>query len=87
MTTPRRQAPAHPVCRIGGRGLRCGAELWRAPERLFDAVGGKGLHAHILAAVEQCDVHSRTALLGNVLLAGGSTCFPGFEARLQVRTK
>ena len=72
---------------VGGtRGtvVECGGagELWRTPELLFTDLGdGLGLAQHAAAAVARCDLEARAPLTKNVVLAGGSTCFPGFADR------
>jgi centractin len=69
-----------------GTRLALGAELFRAPEVLFNpALAGleaPGLGAAALAAVARCDMDLRRPLLGAVVLAGGGTALRGLPARV-----
>jgi centractin len=69
-----------------GTRLALGAELFRAPEVLFNpALAGSealGLGAAVLAAVARCDLDLRRPLLGAVVLAGGGTALRGLPARV-----
>jgi centractin len=69
-----------------GTRLRLGAELFRAPEVLFNPalVGSEapGVAACIAACVARCDMDLRRAQLGAIVLAGGSTALRGFPQRL-----
>ena len=59
-------------------GLACRGALFQP------RIAGKSLPEQIFAAVAGCEIDLRRTLLKNVVLAGGTTCFPGFPARLQV---
>ena len=69
-----------------GSRLRVGAELFRAPEVLFNpALMGSeapGVAACVLGAVAACDMDLRRAQLGAIVLSGGSTAMRGFPQRL-----
>ena len=69
-----------------GRVLRVASERFRAPEVLFDpSVAGleaPGVGVLAAGAVLRAEVDTRAALLGGVLLCGGSSKCPGFGARL-----
>ena len=62
-----------------------------APELIFDpSLSGSGSHDNSLglsalasSAVTKCEVDVRRDLLGNVLLAGGSTMFSGISERVE----
>ena len=45
------------------------------------------LHHHIADVVAKCDLSSRSALYHNVLVSGGTTCFDGFDGRLECELK
>ena len=71
-------------CTVDGEHMAIGSELWRCPELLFESgVDGEGLHKNIFAAVGSCEMDLRPALYDNIILAGGSACFPGLQERLE----
>jgi centractin len=63
-----------------------GPEAFRAPEILFqpELVGSeqRGVHDLLVKSVMRCDMDMRRVLFSQVVLAGGSTLFPGFGDRL-----
>jgi len=63
-----------------------GPERFRAPEILFNPslVGQEfsGIHECLSNAIHRADLDFRKTLYSNILLAGGSTLFPGFGDRL-----
>lgn len=69
-----------------GSSIELGNELTRAPEILFqpDLVGleYKGVHDCIVTSIMKSDIDLRRTLLSQVVLAGGTTMFPGFGERL-----
>jgi len=69
-----------------GTRLKLGAELFRAPELLFNpSLGGleaPGVAEAVTVAVARCDLDMRRALLGAIVVAGGSTAMKGFPQRL-----
>eukprot|EP01052_Picozoa_sp_SAG31_P058128 SAG31_NODE_17586_length_665_cov_1.143110_1_plen_221_part_11 len=82
--TPDPSAAALDTRRRNYLGQSCGSELWRCPELLFQPkIAGKSLPEQIFAAVAGCEIDLRRTLLKNIVLSGGTTCFPGFPARLQ----
>ncbi len=63
-------------------------ERFKCPECLFNpqAVVGKveeGLHTFVMDSIKKCDESLHGPLLENVVLAGGSTLFPGLPERLE----
>ena len=72
--------------RADGTSITVGVERFRVPEALFKPVllGGTqpGIHTAIYDSIMKCDVDVRPVLWGSILLAGGSTQFPGIAARL-----
>lgn len=62
-------------------------ERFRCPEALFDpTLLGKdwpGIHQIIKKSIDKCDPQLISKLYGNIVLAGGSTSFPGLPERLQ----
>ncbi|KAJ6658792.1 hypothetical protein lerEdw1_019714 [Lerista edwardsae] len=69
-----------------GFKLKISDALHKAPEILFTPshIGKSSLGIHKMTAnsIKKCDPSIRTMLYGNVLLAGGSTLFPGLDERL-----
>lgn len=61
-------------------------ERFRVPELLFrpSLIGleGVGVHEAVFQALLQCDQDAREELFANVVLAGGTTMFPGLAQRL-----
>ncbi|BHF77483.1 Actin-6 [Sparganum proliferum] len=70
-----------------GQVVTVGKERFLCPEALLKpallGIEGRGLHQTILQSVKKCDIDIRRDLLGNILLSGGSTLFPGLVERLQ----
>ena len=69
-----------------GQVVTIGNERFRCPEVLFkpSLVGleQEGIHQATFQAIMKCDADIRKDLYGNVVLAGGSTMFPGIAERL-----
>lgn len=67
--------------------ITIGNERFRAPESLFQpsflGMESAGIHECLYNSIMKCDVDIRKDLYGNVLLAGGSTMFPGIADRMQ----
>jgi len=70
-----------------GQVITCGNERFRVPEALFapEMAGSEepGIQDMAYHTIMACDVDIRKELFGNVLVAGGSSCFPGIAERLQ----
>jgi len=62
-------------------------EAIRCPELLFDpSLAGKdmaGLHQLVYRSICECDLDLRSELLGSIVVAGGSSMFPGLPQRLE----
>merc|ERR1712167_373223 len=62
-------------------------QMIRCPELMFKpSLDGKemmGLHELTNKTVQDCDLDVRKDLLGNVVMSGGTTMFPGMPERLQ----
>jgi actin-related protein len=69
-----------------GNVIRVGAERFRCPESLFQPsfMGREagGIHESVYNTIMKCDVDVRKDLYNNIVLTGGSTCFPGLSDRL-----
>lgn len=69
-----------------GNFIEIGAERFRAPEILFhpEIVGEEysGVQECLVNSIQRTDLDLRTTLYSNIVLAGGSTLFPGFGDRL-----
>uniref|UniRef100_H3A4B0 Actin related protein T3 n=2 Tax=Latimeria chalumnae TaxID=7897 RepID=H3A4B0_LATCH len=70
-----------------GQVITIGSERVRAPEVLFrpELIGRDhyGIHESVFHSVLLCDVDLRKTLVGNIVLSGGNTLFPGLPMRLQ----
>ncbi|XP_071499603.1 uncharacterized protein [Diadema antillarum] len=74
-----------------GKTVTVGKERFRAAEPLFQPSLIKkehpGLHQAIWDTVLRCDESIRSAVFSSVVLAGGSTLFPGIKERLEKEIK
>lgn len=70
-----------------GQVVTLGGERFRCPEAMFQpSLLGKelrGVHQQVHDAILACDIDIRRDLLGNIVLSGGTTMFPGFGKRMQ----
>ncbi|KAI0325065.1 Actin/actin-like protein [Cubamyces sp. BRFM 1775] len=70
-----------------GEVIAIGAQGFQAPEALFQpsllGLEIVGIHKATHNSIEQCDVAIRSDLYRNVVLAGGTTMFPGLAERMQ----
>jgi actin-related protein len=70
-----------------GQVITIGNERFRCPEVLFQpsfiGMEQAGLHETVYNSIMKCDVDIRKDLYANVVLAGGSSMFPGIGDRLQ----
>merc|ERR550537_925204 len=90
----KKKASSSPDCEItyempDGQVITLGNERFRCPEALFDpgllgCPETKGVHALVHSVILSCDIDLRRDLFSNIVLSGGSTCFPGFAKRMQV---
>ncbi|XP_029434229.1 actin-related protein T2-like [Rhinatrema bivittatum] len=69
-----------------GNVIQISYQLFRAPEVLFSpptlGIETPGAHKMIFHSVMTCDTDIHETLFGNVVLAGGSSLFPGFHERI-----
>lgn len=69
-----------------GNSISIKEELFRAPEILFQpsmiGLEHGGIPDAIFDSVTKCDIDIRKEMLGNVVLSGGTTMFPGFPERV-----
>ena len=69
-----------------GSFVDMGPETFRAPEILFkpELIGSesRGVHDSLVTSIMHTDIDLRRALFSQMVLAGGSTMFPGFGDRL-----
>jgi len=74
-----------------GNIIELGVERFRAPEILFhpELVGEEmiGIQDCLVNAIQRTDLDLRKTLYANMVLAGGSTLFPGFGDRLLSEVK
>lgn len=77
---------AFPYTLPDGSIVDLGPETFRAPEVLFqpELIGSehRGVHDCLVSSIMQADIDLRKVLFSQVVLAGGSTMFPGFGDRL-----
>jgi len=70
-----------------GQVINLNDERFKCPEALFNpALLGResaGIHETTFNSIMRCDVDIRKDLFGNIVLAGGTTMFPGFADRMQ----
>lgn len=70
-----------------GRVITIGSERFRCPEALFQRqlaeTGFTGIHQLTYDAIMKCDESIRQELFANIVMAGGSTMFPGISERMQ----
>ncbi|KAF9353230.1 centractin- actin- protein of the dynactin complex [Mortierella sp. AD094] len=71
-----------------GTNITVGSERIGIPEALFKpdyilGIEAPGIHELTYNSIMKADVDIRRDLYGNIVLAGGSTMFPGFSDRLQ----
>jgi actin len=70
-----------------GKCIRIGQEQFKCPELLFQPNLGSdkesvGIHINAYNTIMNCNSDIREYMSTNIVLAGGSTMFPGFSARL-----
>ncbi|KAJ8613029.1 hypothetical protein CTAYLR_004056 [Chrysophaeum taylorii] len=69
-----------------GNIIVVGNERFRCPEVLFrPALIGKespGIHECAFSTIVKCDVDTRHQMYDNIILSGGTSCFPGLAERL-----
>jgi len=65
--------------------MAVGKEIFRCPEALFQpslvGMESAGIHEMVYSSIMKCDVGIRKDIFGNIVLAGGSTMFPGIRDR------
>ena len=70
-----------------GQLITVSTERFRPPEALFQpaflGMESAGAHDLVYNAIMRCDVDIRKDLYSNIVVAGGSTMFPGFADRMQ----
>jgi len=69
-----------------GQKIDLTSQRFRVPEVLFDPmICGrelKGIHQATYDCIQGCDIDVRRDLFKNIVLSGGTTMFPGIQARL-----
>merc|ERR1712154_81425 len=69
-----------------GNDITIGSERFRCAEVLFNpstiGMEQEGIHQLLYGSIMKCDVDIRKELYGNVVLSGGSSCYPGIQERL-----
>ncbi|KAM4887117.1 actin-related protein T3 [Thomomys bottae] len=69
-----------------GKVLKLKDELFRCPEVLFSPclmnLDVPGIDKMCFSSIMKCDTDLRNSFFSNIILAGGSTAFPGLEKRL-----
>jgi len=74
------QLPDHQVIKVGTERFRCAEPLFDPSLIGHDSGGIQHLTYQSIMA---CDVDVRPDLFHNVVLSGGTTCFPGLDKRLE----
>lgn len=71
--------------------IKLGSERIKCPEGLFkpDIMGavGSSIQEMVYQSISKCDIESQASLYSNIVMAGGSTMFPGFKDRLTKEVK
>ena len=69
-----------------GNEITVGSERFRCAEVLFNpsmiGIEQEGIHQLLYQSIMKCDVDIRKDLYANVVLSGGSSCFPGLQERM-----
>jgi len=69
-----------------GNEITVGSERFRCAEVLFNpsiiGMEQEGIHQLLYQSIMKCDVDIRKDLYANVVLSGGSSCFPGLQERM-----
>ncbi|XP_027798015.1 actin-related protein T3 [Marmota flaviventris] len=69
-----------------GKILKLHDQLFRCPEALFSPclmnLDAPGIDKMCFSSIMKCDVDLRNSFFSNIILAGGSTSFPGLDKRL-----
>jgi actin-related protein len=70
-----------------GSTITVGNERFRCPELLFkpNMMGHEfpGIHETLFNSIQKCDIDVRRDLYANIVMSGGTTMFPGIDARLE----
>lgn len=81
-----RVSSGYPYKLPDGQIIYLGKERFRAPELLFqpNLIGYEypGIHEVLIHSINKCDIEIRRILTSQIVLAGGSTMFPGLGDRL-----
>lgn len=69
-----------------GKMIKLHEQLFRCPEALFCPsfmnIDGPGIDKMFFNSIMKCDTDLRNGFFSNIILAGGSTSFPGLDKRL-----
>ncbi|XP_003463563.3 actin-related protein T3 [Cavia porcellus] len=69
-----------------GQTIKLHEQLFRCPEALFAPclvnIDAPGIDKMCFSAIMKCDTDLRNSFFSNIILAGGSTSFPGLDKRL-----
>ncbi|XP_007502311.1 actin-related protein T3 isoform X3 [Monodelphis domestica] len=69
-----------------GKTIKLHDEMFRCPESLFLPghlnLEAPGIDKLCYSSIMKCDMDLRNSFFSNIVLAGGSTCFPGLDKRL-----
>ncbi|XP_048217001.1 actin isoform X1 [Perognathus longimembris pacificus] len=70
-----------------GREVSLAREAFLCPEALFQTSllgrNSQGIHMFTIRSITSCDRNFWNALLGHIVLSGGTSCLPGLKQRLQ----
>jgi len=70
-----------------GQVISVGIDRFRTPETLFKPnlvkINSAGIHENTHGSISRCDVDIRKELYANIVLAGGTSIFPGMKERMQ----
>ena len=74
------ELPDGQVITVGNERFRCAEALFQPS---FLGVESAGIHEIVYMAIMKCDVDIRKTFYQNIIVAGGSTLFPGIADRLE----
>ncbi|KAF4734497.1 Malic enzyme [Perkinsus olseni] len=80
-------AEAQPITLPDGTAVDMADDKWKVPESLFHphllGIEGSGIGEMVVESIEDCPIDDKLKLYKKIMLAGGTSQFPGFADRLR----
>ncbi|KAF4708192.1 hypothetical protein FOZ63_018049 [Perkinsus olseni] len=80
-------AEAQPITLPDGTAVDMADDKWKVPESLFHphllGIEGSGIGEMVVDSIEDCPIDDKLKLYKKIMLAGGTSQFPGFADRLR----